>query len=85
MQNCIELNVRRSERFYELAQQLSDFIAGLPLDKQQNDQLVFMLAAIIDETELNATIQSSKMLSRFFLSQRRNPSRNQKGGRHVAQ
>lgn len=51
------LIVERTPEFYSIAQALSDMIDGLPLDKKQNDELVFKIIEQVQEAERGALIQ----------------------------
>lgn len=51
----------RTEKFFQTARQLSDFIKGLPLDQPANDRLVKLMIEQVEEAEHGAFIQGFKM------------------------
>lgn len=53
--------IERTEKFFQIARQLSDFIKGLPLDQPTNDRLVQMMIEQVEEAEHGAFIQGFKM------------------------
>lgn len=55
----------RTEKFFQIARQLSDFIKGLPLDQPTNDHLVKMMIEQVEEAEFGAFIQGFKMGREF--------------------
>ena len=59
--------VERTERFFQIARQLSDYIKCLPLDQPTNDHLVQMMIEQVEEAEHGAFIQGFKMGMDFAL------------------
>lgn len=55
----------RTEKWFQIARKLSDFIKGLPLDQPTNDRLVKMMIEQVEEAELGAFIQGFKMGREF--------------------
>lgn len=55
------LEVQRTPEFYSIAQNLSGMIKSLPLDKKQNDDLVFKIIEQLKEAERGAIIQGLTM------------------------
>ena len=51
----------RTENFFQIAKQLSNFIKGLPLDQPTNDRFVKMMIEQVEEAERGAFIQGFKM------------------------
>lgn len=51
----------RTEKFYQIARELSDFIKALPLDQPTNDHLVKLMIEQVEEAEHGAFIQGLKM------------------------
>lgn len=57
----LSITVQRTGEFYLLAQELSTYIAGLPLNRAQNDNLVYMIIDQVAEAERGALMQGFKM------------------------
>lgn len=51
VEQMISLVIPRSDRFHEIADNLSEFIKGLPLNAEQNNQLVKTVMELTSEAE----------------------------------
>lgn len=49
--------INRSEDFQKVAQKLSEFVAGLPLDQPTNDRLVALMVEQVNIAEKDAYLQ----------------------------
>lgn len=55
----IKLNVQNQDDFLKIAKEVSDYIAGLHLSSEQNNELVGLLKKFTDTTELLAFVNGS--------------------------
>ena len=53
----IAVSINRTEDFQKIAQQLSEFVAGLPLDQPTNDRLVALMVEQLNIAEKDAYLQ----------------------------
>lgn len=70
----------RTEKFFQIAKQLSDFIKGLPLDQPTNDRLVKLMIEQVEEAERGAFIQGFKMGRDFAIWDSEHPEEVPEGG-----
>ena len=70
----------RTEKFFQIARELSDFIKGLPLDQPTNDRLVKMMIEQVEEAERGAFIQGFKMGRDFAIWDSEHPEEAPEGG-----
>lgn len=77
MQENIELNtihdiegaaiaIERTPDFFQVAQQLSEFIHGLPLDQPTNDRLVALVVDQVQQAESGAFAHGFRMGMNFM-------------------
>lgn len=59
------LVVERTADFFQIARQLSDFLAGLPLDRPANDRLVELMVEQVQQAEKGAFLQGFRMGMEF--------------------
>lgn len=52
------LAVERTESFYSTARELSDFIAALPLSREENDRLIALIIQQVQDGEQGAFAQA---------------------------
>ena len=73
----------RTEKFFQIARQLSDFIKGLPLDQPTNDRLVKMMIEQVEEAERGAFIQGCKMGRDYAIWDSGHPEESQEGSENL--
>lgn len=73
----------RTEKFFQTARQLSDFIKGLPLDQPTNDRLVKLMIEQVEEAEHGAFIQGFKMGRDFVIWDSDHQEESQEGGENL--
>lgn len=56
-----EIEIERTADFFNTAQQLSEFIHGLPLDQPTNDRLVAMMVEHVQQAEKGAFFHGFRM------------------------
>ena len=56
-QTTSSIQIERTQEFLEAAKRLSNFISGLPLNKEQNDHLVYEMIKQIQLAERSAFMQ----------------------------
>ena len=57
--------IERTPVFFQVAQQLSDFICGLPLDQPTNDRLVALMVDQLQQAEKGAFAHGFRMGMEF--------------------
>lgn len=55
------VSVPRTEKFNEIAKELSDFVATLPLEQSDNDRLIKIIVKQINEAERGAYLAGFDM------------------------
>lgn len=60
----------RTEKFFQIARELSDFIKALPLDQPTNDRLVKLMIAQVEEAEHGAFTQGFGLGMDFAISEK---------------
>ena len=55
------ITVERTPDFFQVAQQLSDFIKDLPLDQPTNDRLIALMVEQVQKAEHGAFVQGFRM------------------------
>ncbi|MDY4508040.1 MAG: hypothetical protein SPD95_04890 [Candidatus Faecousia sp.] len=70
----------RTEKFFQIAKQLSDFIKSLPLDQSTNDRLVKLMIEQVEEAEHGSFIQGFKMGRDFAIWDSEHPEEAPEGG-----
>ena len=70
----------RTEKFFQIAKQLSDFIKSLPLDQSTNDRLVKLMIEQVEEAEHGSFIQGFKMGREFAEYEASHPEGAPEGG-----
>ena len=73
----------RTEKFFQIARELSDFIKGLPLDQPTNDRLVKMMIEQVEEAERGAFIQGCKMGRDYAIWDSGHPEESQEGSENL--
>lgn len=56
-----EIGIERTADFFDAAQQLSEFIHGLPLDQPTNDRLVALMVEQVQQAEKGAFFHGFRM------------------------
>lgn len=56
-----EIGIERTADFFDTAQQLSEFIHGLPLDQPTNDRLVALMVEQVQQAEKGAFFHGFRM------------------------
>lgn len=67
------IEVERTEEFYRIARELSDFIKGLPISQTDNDKLIAIIIQQVQAGEQGAFNQGFRMGSEFNKWQTEHP------------
>lgn len=59
------LTVERTESFYNTARELSDFIAALPISREENDRLIALIIQQVQDGEQGAFAQGLRIGKEF--------------------
>ena len=59
------LAVERTENFYSTARELSDFIAALPISREENDRLIALIIQQVQDGEQGAFAQGLRIGKEF--------------------
>lgn len=59
------LTVERTESFYSTARELSDFIAALPINREENDRLIALIIRQVQDGEQGAFAQGLRIGREF--------------------
>ena len=59
------LTVERTESFYSTARELSDFIASLPINRDENDRLIALIIRQVQDGEQGAFAQGLRLGKEF--------------------
>lgn len=73
----------RTEKFFQIAKQMSDFIKGLPLDQSTNDRLVKLMIEQVEEAEHGSFIQGFKMGRDYAIFDSDHPEESQEGSENL--
>lgn len=57
----IAIEIERTEEFKQAAKELGDYIALLPLNHEQNDELIRLMVEQVNTAEQGAFLQAFKM------------------------
>lgn len=72
------IRMERTADFFQVAQQLSDYIKGLPLDPPTNDRLVALMVDQVQQAERGAFLQGFRMGMAFAGYEPHNANEEQK-------
>ena len=60
-ETLFQIDAGRTDKFYEAALELSDFVKGLPLSKQDNDKLVELITQQLQIGERDAFLYGMRL------------------------